>query len=159
LPNEKRMEYDQNIESKQMLTLYEQQNAQLQKQLQTNAVMSREQELSSYLTKPEVQQVASEFDTKIGRPGAFREEIIKRGQHAFYHTGNDLTPEQAGNEVLGIFKSFISNSVAPKQAAPSVTIPKEKPVIPNIKSGAHSPARKLPRSIADLKQMAAQMED
>ena len=158
LPAEQKQEYDKNIESRQMLGVYEQQNALLQQQVQQQAVNTREQELSSYLSKPEVQQVASEFDTKLGRPGAFREEIIKRGQHAFYHTQNDISPDQAGNEVLNIFKNFINVGNAPQAIQPTITNPKDKPIIPNIKSGSQSPAKKLPKNIADLKEMAKQME-
>jgi hypothetical protein len=114
------------------------------------------------MSKPEVAAVAEAFDQRLGKQGAFREEVIKRGVLAHTTTGQDITPEQAISEVMGIYAAFVQPSQA-GQMSPQMTpgapqgTSKQTPVIPNVGAKNSSPTRKSPKSLDELRQLADQM--
>ena len=162
LPPEQKQEYDSNIESKQRLRNLEMQNQQFQSQMQTNAVQARMAELDNHLTSGQMQSAVNEFDQRAGKPGSFREEVLKRGQMAYYSTGKDISVQEAAGEVARLYgfntETQENEGAGKAQQAPiqqQSVATSRKPTIPNVRSGGHSPARKLPTSIEDLKKAAA----
>lgn len=158
LSAEEKQEYDRNIESRQRLANLELQNKQFQQQLATQSVQARADELNRHLASETMQSLVEEFDSRAGRPGAFRDEVIKRGQLAYYTTGKDIPVYEAAQEVVNLFggatQTATSNANAQATKVQQSHVGPKKPTIPNVKSGGHSPARKLPRSIDDLKKAA-----
>lgn len=139
------------------------------------AVRARTLELDAELAKPEVKTVADAFDAKVGKPGAFRAEVINRAQLAAFTRKVDLTAADAVKEALTVYGQLVAATAqtpapqgaaqpsaqqqASTQAAPAVTtVRKEPPVIPNISGKTQSPTAKPPvRSIEDLKRIAKSM--
>jgi len=160
LPPEEKAEYDSNIESRQRLRALEMQNQQFQAQMQNNAVQARMAELDNSLSSSQMKGVINEFDARAGKPGAFKEEVIRRGQMAYHATGTDIPVAQAVQEVVRLFGTGQGTTAQGTEnsagmSAQKQTVPQgQKPVIPNIRSGGHSPARKLVTSIDGLKKLA-----
>lgn len=154
LPPEQRQAHDQASTLKQRAYELELQNQQLQQAYQQTQVQARTASLDSALDRPDVKTVAEAFDARVGKPGAFRDEVILRGQLAWQTRGVDLTPEQAVKEVLAL----AGGSVAPAQSPqPQAQAQQRPPVIPNISGKGSSPARRAPRSIEDLKKLANEL--
>lgn len=154
LSPEERQAYDRSREERRELSLMKAQNQELLQQHEQTLVRSRTMELESVLARPEVQTVASSFDTRIGRPGAFRDEVIKRATATYHLTGEDISAERAVSEAIQIFGTALGNAGASVPQSPSNGKP---PVIPNVTGRASSPSKKIPMSIADLKEIRAKM--
>jgi len=128
----------------------------------SQANQTRFAELDRHIASDQIQGVANGFDQRAGKPGAFREEVVRRGVYAFNSTGKDISVQEAVSEVIGLYGN---NEMAPQPAPiengePVViqqqpVVIQKKPTIPRVRAGGHSPARKLPRSIDDLKRAAA----
>jgi hypothetical protein len=160
LPQEEKQVYDEKFQSSKRLYELEKQNQFLANQFQAQQVNARQAELNSFLQKEDVRPIAEAFDSRVGQPGAFMQEVIRRGQLAYFQKGIDLPVADAVKEVTTFFGSPIQQQTmaAPTQAMPTQQFVKnDKPVIPNVKGGAQSPARKVVRSIADLKSIAQQV--
>lgn len=159
MSHEQKLERQQQMELRRKATYLERENQSLQERYQSEITQAREFQLGQTLSKPEVSSIAKSFDERMGRQGAFREEVIKRGVIAFTATGQDISPEQAVQEVislLGVSSQAQSQgqqaTQAQQQAAKS-----PPPVIPNVGARSASPAKKTPRSLADLKKLADSM--
>ena len=162
LPPEQRAERDRMTHTQRRAHELETQNQALQQQFYSQQVQARETTLQQSMSKPEVAAVAEAFDQRLGKQGAFREEVIKRGVLAHTTTGQDITPEQAISEVMGIYAAFVQPSQA-GQMSPQMTpgapqgTSKQTPVIPNVGAKNSSPTRKSPKSLDELRQLADQM--
>lgn len=146
--------------SRQVMTL-EQENAQLKAQAEQYAVQMKTQELDGMMSRQDIAQVAQSFDDRVGSPGAFRNEVIKRGQ-LYAAQGQDISVEQAVGEVLSIIgaqPNVQTNQTAVGQTPPPAAVPPQqsKPVIPHIAGKGTSPTKRIPKSTADLRAMAATM--
>lgn len=169
LPPEERAARDQRSQVVRQNIELERQNQALQQQYQQQTVSARTQQLDIAMTRPDVQTVASSFDQKIGRPGAFREEVIKRGVLAWHTAQQDITPEQAIAEVLQIIGTPAqtetqANSISATQPAQSgvtnqaqVATRQSPPVLPNVGAKNTSPTKRGPKSLDEIRKLAAQM--
>lgn len=159
LPPEQRMQYDTRRSEQQRLYDLEAQNQQLQSQFMTESVQARTFQLDSVLGRGDVKSVAEAYDAKVGRPGAFRAEVIKRGQYANYSTGADISAEQAVSEVVGMFGPLMQQAASPAQSGQSQAsgAPSAPPVIPNINGRGTSPVKRTIKSIDDLRELAKNM--
>lgn len=156
MPPEQIRQREEQMELKRRTMMLEKENQTLQERYQQEVTQVRENQLGSVLTRPEVTQVASSFDQRIGRPGAFRDEVIKRGLLAYHTTGQDITPDQAVQEVMQLLGGVQPQQTA-TQAMQQNTQVAQKPVIPSVGSRSGSPAKRVPRSLEDLKKLAQTM--
>ena len=137
------------------------QNLTLQQQHEKFVVEQVKRDISFELAKPEVSQVALSFDERVGKPGAFQQEVLKRG--AYYESVHKTTPpaQQVVQEVLQLvgFQMANGNSAINTQAAAATPAPAaKKPVIPSFNgSGSTSPTRKVVQSIADIRALGQQL--
>ena len=155
LPPEERQEYDQRLQDRQRLGLLERQNQEQSNYIQHVNTQERVNEMEHFLSGPN-KSVVEEFDSRVGRQGAFREEVIRRGQLAWYTKGQDISAEQAVNEVMQIYGRPSSNQGNGGNVnGNSYSQSQSKPLIPNIRSGNQSVVRPTIRSIDDLKKLAA----
>jgi hypothetical protein len=119
-----------------------------------------QQTIHSALSQPDVVSVAEAFDARVGQPGAFRMEVLRRGDQHFQLTGRNLPPEQVAREVAmlvgGGMQPAQVQAQSQAQQAP-VVAPAQKPVIPNVVGRQASVVKKLPGSLDDLRKMAADM--
>lgn len=161
MPPEQRQAIEHARQVNQRAYELENQNQQLMQTNEHVAVTARTQELDWTLQRPEFSQVAQAYDARLGQQGAFRNAMIERGKYNALALGRDITPEQAANEVL----QFIGGrqNLIPAQNTQTFgngaaqVVPERKPVITNIQGRGTSPAKKMVRSIDDLKKRAKEM--
>jgi hypothetical protein len=116
-------------------------------------------ELGQELAAPTVASVITAYDTRAGKPGAFRAEVIRRGQ--YYEAVHKISPpaRQLVEEVLSLVgtQQAQSGPLDSPQDMPSQAMSnqQQKPIIPSFSGGgSKSPtSRKVPSSIDDLRKM------
>lgn len=136
------------------------QNQQLQEQNQTFlqerqelAAQRRAWELDMELQKPDLVAAVQDFDNRLGQSGSFRNEVIRIGQH-YAAQGRDISPEEASREVLRLIGWQGSNQTQTVQSKPTGVKP---PTIPNIRGKGTSPAKLVPKSTDQLRDLARKM--
>lgn len=159
LPDDKKREYDGARDLKYRSQILAEDNQRLEQahvQAQANV---REQELGSALMSPDVKAIADAVDARTG-PGSFRNEVIRRGEYYWHAHKKDIPVSQAIQEVVSLLGQpaqtmmpTTANAAMPGGAPEVVQAPEKKPIIPNIQGRGTSPAKKMPRSIADLKKL------
>jgi hypothetical protein len=157
---------DRHWQAQQGMSQYEQQLAELQERNQQLSVQQRTFELDQQLSRQDVVSVIEAFDSRVGQPGAFRAEVIRRGQ-LYAAQGQDISAEQAVSEVLRLIGPMHQPSATPAGAAaqgmapqvstpPQVVTPSQKPTIPNISGRGASVVKRKPKSLEDIKRLAEQ---
>lgn len=154
---EQRAQYDNIRSTKTRAEFLEAQNQQYQQTLQETAQKARSSELDQKLSDPNVAQVIQAFDARLGQVGAFKQEVIKRGQYYWHAHKQDIPVEQAVQEVLQIAGGMQPTPASISQPSPAAE-PQVKPIIKNIQGTGSSPAKKRPNSLEDLKKMRIAME-
>ena len=130
------------------------------------AVQLKEVQLTQTLGRAEVKSMSDAFDARVGRPGAFRDAVIKHGETTWIRSNGtiDLTPEQAiedfvkwyGNPAAQSANAAGAQQAAAQQAAAQTAQPKVN-VIPNVAGRTASPLKAKPKSIEDLKRLHKEM--
>jgi hypothetical protein len=152
---EQRSDLQRQREEGNKLYLLERQNQELmqrqeQFQAQQNQVM-----LDQTLSSPEIASIAQDFDARVGVPGTFRQEVIKRGITLYHLHGRD--PHEVVADLMGtIGKVFTPAAGATGlQANTQAAVPQKPPVIPNVQGKSSSPVKTAPKSIKELREKAA----
>lgn len=131
--------------------------------LQNQVAQARRMVLDSELARPDVKSMVDTFDSRMGKPGAFVQEVIRRGKLTWIESGYkvDLTPRQAIDEVVKLFglEDGGQASSNPTQAgAPASAAKPKTATIPNVGAGRPSaPLKSKPKSIEDLKKLRDSM--
>lgn len=136
------------FEMQTQLQQYEQMSQQLQMQ-QFEYDMS--QSINAHM------DLVKQVDERLGKPGAFREEVERFGI-AEYHRGNqNLSVQQAVEHVVNKYRPFFtsSNPMAPQMPQQS-SGHKAPATIPNIGGSNVSVISKKPKSLDDLRKMGAE---
>jgi hypothetical protein len=164
LSPEQRAQVDaQHSERHRAMTL-EEQNQMLAQQYQAEAARARGLELDYELNAQEVKAAAEAFDARVGQPGAFKQEVIRRGQYLWHTEQRDIPARQAIQEVIAnyglnsqqnSFGQAIPASAGASQA-PVTPTQQIKPTLPNIRGSGTSPVQRVPKTLEDLKKIAAQ---
>lgn len=153
LPVEKQREYEKLLEDRQRSKQLEIQNQELSYQIQSTVIQARERELDGFLSG-QIKDVVEQFDSRMGRQGAFKDAVVERGKLAYYTQKKDLSVQEAVGEVLKY--SGINSQASgqmPTNTTENYTSQREKPVIPNIRGSNQSPVKKQISSIADLQKV------
>lgn len=155
LPAEQKAAIQAQREQERQLLQLNEQNQMYAQQMQQLALQQANTELSTALSKPEIASVAQAFDARAGKPGAFKAEVIKRGQLYETLNGTSITVEQAVNEVVALIGGL-------PQAAPDATqggqqsnaeALQQKPVIKNFSGASQtSPTKKVFSSIDEIRK-------
>lgn len=139
-------------------------NQQFVQQYEQMALSLRAQQLDFALSKPEAREVAEAYDARVGKPGAFREAIIRQGHyHAVVSNGKvDKSAEELIEELKVLYSlsgSQGQQSVAPMQGTDgkSVVGSKGKPVLPSIPGSGQSAVRKSVKSLDDINARREQL--
>lgn len=133
----------------------------VQTQYEQQAVNLRERELDFTMRQPELLTMVESFDSRVGKPGAFRDEVIQRGQFHFQTKGIDMPVDQVVKEVIQVFG--LGNTQTPQvqgvNGKPGVVQgSRNKPVIPSIPgSGQSAVKREMSGGLKGLKQRAAEV--
>lgn len=153
--------YNQQRQTQLQMLQLQQQNQSLQTVASSAAVTQRTMELDQVLTRPELGEKVAAFDRVMGRAGAFKSEVIRRGQYHAAVNQQDATAEQVVAEVLQMYGNLLtapaSQPVITPTGQPAAAAPtrEAKPVIPNVPGKGTSPVKKGPKSVDDLRKMAA----
>lgn len=155
LPESQRNEIHQQRQNAKERDYLAAQNQSLQERQQQQLAQFRNQELNWVLARPEVHSVAQAFETKNG-PGSFRQLVVDKGLAHYAATHQDLSAEQAVQEVMKMVGAFVTPAngagIPTQPQAPLIQQNGQPPIIPNVASRSSSPVRKQVRSIADLKK-------
>jgi len=142
-------------EQERQLKEYEARTQSAESMVTEMAVQRRSWELDMEMMKPEVSSAIQSFEQRVGRPGAFKTEVIRRGQ-AYAAAGQDIPASQAVQEVLQLIGWQGTQSPAPTamqpQAAPQASEPKA--TLPNIRGKGTSPTKVIPKSVDELRKLA-----
>ena len=125
------------------------------------AVQQRTMQLDGHLARPEILGAVQAFDARMGTPGAFRNEVIRRGQ-MYAAAQQDVSVEQAANEVLQLIgwqgqnppQATVQNA-GQAGASGAGTPQSQKPTFPNVRGKGTSPAKSVVRSTDDLRKLAS----
>lgn len=107
------------------------------------------QQLDFTLNKSENKGMVDSFDA-INGAGSFQRKVIEYAAFLRQTQGVDLTPEQAVEKYKELAYPKGSGVVSKVQAG----VPKDKPVLPMIKSKPHSPTAKQITSIQQIREKA-----
>lgn len=162
LPPEQKAVIDAKRQAELEATRYSRENQELSQSLQAQMVQARTYALDTELARSDVKSMADAYDARIGKPGAFKEEVINRGQLRWQQSQGkvDLLPGQAIAEVAMLAGLSGAPTSAQAISAPAAAVVQAAPAaaIPNVGgSKSASPVKQKPRSIEDLKKLAAEM--
>lgn len=140
----------------------ETQNYQLSEQTMAHAVEAKRWQLDTVMQRPDVSKYAEAYDRAQGKPGSFRDIVIRTGEAAFHTRQKDLNPEEAIKEAMDMLGGAYRNQqVAGAQQVeqpamqPQVVAPKKPVVIPNVQGrSSASPMKKQLTSLDDLRKFA-----
>ena len=145
----------------------EAQNRELSEGAMSHSEQAKLTDLRTAISSPDVKSVADAFDKRLGKPGAFVREVVKRAALAEQLEQRDLSAEEAVAEVLAVLGPLgapqqenapvIPASQSTQGALQGQGLKSPPPVIPHVGGKQNSPTKKLARSIEDLKRMAAEM--
>jgi hypothetical protein len=151
-----RQQLDQSYNNRLQMLQYEDR---VNQDTQTQVVMQRqlhEMKMHSALQSPEISRFASEYDRRMGTPGAFLEEVNILGTVEFQSKGYQdpqvivAKAHQRLSKLLGPLEAPAS---APSQAPASQPAP--RPSLPNLGSGRTGTAvSRRPKSIAEIRKLA-----
>lgn len=162
MPPEQRQVVEARLRSETRAESLSQVNDQMQSQTQRQAIQIKEIMLNQSLQRQDVVSAATNYDSFVGKPGAFRDAVIREGQLAHATQKVDLTPEQAIDRVIanyGLNRAQGANANAqPGQqngaGTKPVVVRGSQQTIPNVggRSSA-SPMKSKPKSLDDLKKI------
>ena len=122
-----------------------------------------EMKMHSAMSNPEISSFASQYDERVGQPGAFQEEVNRIGTIAFHSSKSYIDPKVAVTQA----KERLSKLVGP--LTPALTTQSKTPArrenkapaaapLPNMGSGrSGTVTRKRITSTDDLRKLAASM--
>jgi hypothetical protein len=148
---EERADVQRRRDENERLYHLEKQNQDLMQRFEQAQVEQGQAQLRMILARPEVSSIQQAFDTQVGQPGAFMNEIIRRGVAYHALNGVDLPPEQVVQEVMQTFGKVVNPMTGQTTQAVKPAI------IPNVAGKSSSPVKQAPKSIADLKKIAEAM--
>jgi len=159
MPADQRQAYEQQMQMQRQSMTLQEQNQQLQNSLAQQQTEYRAMQLQSVLSRPDTAPVVQAFEAKNG-PGSFTREIAMRGVAHYNAYGVDATPEQLVGEYLKVLgNGYVPQAQVQPGTVPVVQAPAATPVIPMVRgSGSASPAKKMVKSLGDLRKIANAME-
>lgn len=165
LSPEQRVEVDAERQQQIQLSQMQMQNQQLVQQNEQIATNQRKLELNSALAETNITSVAQEYDTRIGRQGAFYDLVVERGIYHDKVNSQDIPVQQAIQEAMGLIGASIQAGTPVQQpqtgqvgTPPVQTHTQKKPVLPNISGqGTASPVKSVVNSIEDIRKRHAEL--
>ncbi len=158
LPKEQQQLYTKNSEYQRQLLSMQEQYEEMQGKLAEfedyktqQAVQQRVSELDSVIGSPEYKSLAENYDARVGKPGAFKNEVILRAAAVANSTGKDLSVQEAVQELARLVAWNQQNG---GQASGVAQKGQSRPTLPSVSGKASSPVAPQVKSIEDLKKLA-----
>lgn len=165
LPPEQRQVHDAQYTAERKAYDAERRVQHLEQMFQEQSSNAKRYALQVALERPDVKTFAEDFDSRAGRPGAFRDAVCEHGEYTWHRSQGkiDLDPGQAALEVMQRYQQFMQpgangGQASAPNASPGTGAPqKEVPVIPNLGGRSASPTKAKPKTLEDIKKLAASM--
>ena len=165
---EQRQEIDTQRNYVQQVDQLQNANQGLLEQNEQIAINQRKLELSTALQDANTAQIASGYDVRVGRQGAFYDLVVERGIFHSKVNGKDIPVNQAISEVVNMLgEKTTQGTVTPNQTGQQVgtqqaqniqQTQQQKPVLPNISGyGTASPTKRVVNSIQDIRNRYQQI--
>lgn len=135
----------------------ERQNQDLMQRQQSFQLEQNRMLLDATLSQNDVAPIAQAFDEKVGAPGAFRNEVLKRGVALYHIHGRDLPPAEVVQDLLQTMGKVFQPGQVVQGGQTHVAPGQKPPVIPNVSAKSGSPVKSAPKSIKELKERASLM--
>lgn len=129
---------------------YEEQNQLLQQQLEEVKTNQFKTEIDLTLNHPEFADVVKFYDSKLGKPGAFEDRMIKRGKEIYFGESRTATPKEVASEIAAEIKVFMDQQQVAANPMQQQFQAKPKPTIPQMQGNSTSPAQKGFSSFEDI---------
>lgn len=165
MSSEQRAQVDAHHNERHRALSLEEQNREVVQNYEQAAQRARQLELEQELSRPEISDFVKNYDGRVGKAGAFFEQVVMRGQYHAAVNRVDISAADAIKEVISAFGGTTPQGAAPQaqndtlpQAGASMApVPQQnKPVIPNIRGNGTSPVKRFPTTMAELKAIAKQ---
>lgn len=160
MPPEQKAELENRRLQEQQFAQIQEQNQTYAQQMQDLVMRQAEFELSNEISKPEISTLAQAYDARVGKPGAFKAEVIRRG--AYYETVMQKNVP-ASELVKEIAMLMGGNPGAPNgtlSQGNAVAAQQPKPVIKSFQgSSGSSPVKKVFSSIDEIRKHRQNMAD
>lgn len=163
LPKEVQQVYNEKDAAHQRLAHLESQFQGLTQEREQSLLQARSNELGTILNSESVKSIAEDFDSRAGKAGSFELAVIEYAYARFLATNKDLTPDEAVKGYLN--QRYLMTGLSSAEAKPAkassranrvIAAPKPT-VIPNVGNTSVSPTAQKPRSVADLRKIAKEM--
>lgn len=158
LPEDQKRIYDELEKTRRSNFQLEKQFQEEQARSQQASVQARTHELDTILTRPEISAYAKSYDTARKKSGAFKEAVVRYGISEWNVNQKDLGAEQAVFDTMSMLGEYYRGQQNP-QVTQQSSDDKPLPVIPRVSGKAVSPTGKSPRSLEDLKKIAASFQE
>lgn len=151
---EQRAQVDQKRNQELQATQLERDYNSLQEQSSQQAIQMRDLQLDNTLQQPQYAEAAKTYDARVGRPGAFKDFVVQRGEYNLQVNNVELTMDQAIQEAMtyGGVVGTQAPSTTENVGTHAAQRQEQKPVIPKVGGGNASPAKKQMTSIEDLRK-------
>lgn len=158
LPKDQQQLYTKNSEYQRELLSMQEKYDEVQSKLAEfeefkvqQAVQQRHSELDSALSSPEYRGIAESYDARVGKPGAFKNEVILRAAALANATGQELSVSEAVQEMARLVAWNQQNAGSASGVAQKAS---GKPTLPSVSGKTSSPVAPQVKSIEDLKRLA-----
>lgn len=161
LPPEQRQLIQARMDSERQAETLAQQNQNIQNTLAEQHRQVMQMQFESTLARADIKSIADSFDTRVGKPGAFREQVRQHGE-LMWHQGTTLTPDQAAQAVIAQYglqatPQTTASTDGSTMASGKKVVQRTTQTIPNLQGRGASPLKTGPRSIEDLKKIREKM--
>ena len=112
-------------------------------------------DLDAYTKQPGIEQVAKNFDQRLGQDGSFKLEVLRRAAVVSRQLGRDVSVKEAVDDFVKLLGS--QQAAAPTQEAVEtefVPQAQAKPTLPSLSGKATSPAAQKVNNLDDIKRLA-----
>lgn len=160
LPPEQKQLYDRQLAAEREAYSVKQENARLKSEQEKQEMAALEEQLKMLTSlRPDVASYEQAFNSRVGKPDAFRNELLLRGDFAWRTSKKRMTAFEAADEVMRMYGPLAPQMQgAPGQQNPSTPVTHQStvPVLPNVRGGSASPLKgKKPKSLDELRALAA----
>jgi len=160
MPPEQKAELEARRQQEQQFALIHEQNQTYAQQMQELVVKQADFELTQELSKPEISSLAQAYDARVGKPGAFKSEVIRRGAYYESVAQRNVSAGELVKEIAMLMggNPGASNGTLPQGNAVAAHQP--KPVIKSFQgSSGSSPVKKVFSSIDEIRKHRQNMAD
>lgn len=154
-------QWEKSRETAQQQTAFQTEQQRLSQREVEFAVEKRLFELERELSKPDNSVFIQAYETGTGKPGSFKEFVQQIGASVYATSKRDIPASEAMQIAIGHLRAanpMLGMKPAETETTPKVVSASNKPVIPNIRGSGGSPVRQAPKTLADLRARAKELE-